>query len=56
MENLTPKQQGIMTYRAIQERKRKAARSKQIADIQSKQILIERSLNAKANYYRQRKK
>lgn len=56
VENLTPKQQGAMTYKVIQERKKKAARSKQIADIQARQILVERSLNAKASFHRQRKK
>lgn len=56
MENLTSKQQGLMTYETIQKRKQRKARAKKIADIQAKQILVERSLNAKANYYKQRKK
>lgn len=56
MEKLTPKEWRIKTCLDIQNRKAKAARAKKITDIQAQQVLVERSLNAKANYYRQRKK
>lgn len=43
-------------YKAIQERKVKAAARKKKADMEARQILIQSSVNSKIRYYRQRKK